>query len=113
MAREPESPRLPDERTAPETGPPAPGKRGPDNSDEGMGPTLILLGRLTGIGWTVALSIAAGAGGGYWLDKRLDTRPWLTITGVALGAVVAFTAMIRLLAWASKTGSGDGNRTAS
>lgn len=107
MAREPESPRLPDERAAPEAGPPAPGKRGPDNSDEGTGSSLILLARLTGIGWTVALSIAAGAGGGYWLDKRLDTRPWLTIAGVALGAVVAFTAMIRLLAWASKTRPGD------
>ena len=110
MAREPESPRLPDERAAPEAGPPAPGKRGPDNSDEGIGPTLVLLTRLTGIGWTVALSIAAGAGGGYWLDTRLGTRPWLTIVGVVLGAVVAFTAMIRLLAWASKTRGADGNR---
>jgi ATP synthase protein I len=58
----------------------------------------------------VALSIAAGAGGGYWLDTRLGTRPWLTIVGVVLGAVVAFTAMIRLLAWASKTRGADGNR---
>jgi hypothetical protein len=112
MAREPESPRLPEERAAAEAVPPAAEKRGPDNLAEGMGSTLVLMARLTGIGWTVALSIAAGAGGGYWLDKQLDTRPWLTIAGVALGAVVAFTAMIRLLAWASKTQAGDGNRNA-
>lgn len=110
MAREPDSPRLPDKRGARETVPPAAGSRGARDTDEGMGSTLVLLARLTGIGWTVALAIAAGAGGGYWLDNQLDTRPWLTIAGVALGAMVAITAMVRLLAWASKSRLGDGNR---
>jgi F0F1-type ATP synthase assembly protein I len=57
----------------------------------------VLLARLAGIGWTVAAAIAAGAVGGWWLDGRLGTRPWLTLAGTVLGAAAAFTAMVRLL----------------
>ena len=53
--------------------------------------------RLLGAGLHVALSIAGGAGAGYWLDGRLETKPALTLVGLGLGLVVAFAGMIRIL----------------
>lgn len=103
MAREPDPPSSPERGLSP--GPTGPGKlaggRGPHNAQQAEGDsisdTLLLLARIAGIGWTVAIAILAGAGAGWWLDRQFGTRPWLTLAGVALGAVVAFTAMIRLL----------------
>ncbi len=69
---------------------------GPGESDS-LATTFLLLGRLAGLGWFIAISIAGGAIGGYYLDRWLDTSPWLTLSGVALGGAVAFTGMIRLL----------------
>ena len=100
MAREPEPPTLPgrSERGPAAGGPNWSGGLGQAGKpDEGYGPMLVMLARLAGIGWFVAASIAGGALGGYWLDGRFDTRPWLTVTGLALGVAVAFTGMIRLL----------------
>jgi hypothetical protein len=59
--------------------------------------TIGLLGRLMGVGWAVALSIAGGTGGGLWLDSRLGTGPVLTLVGLAVGIVVALAGMIRML----------------
>ena len=59
--------------------------------------TIGLLGRLMGVGWAVALSIAGGTGGGFWLDSRLGTGPVLTLVGLAVGIVVALAGMIRIL----------------
>ncbi|MCH7906708.1 MAG: AtpZ/AtpI family protein [Chloroflexi bacterium] len=59
--------------------------------------TIELLGRLMGAGWVVALSIAGGAGGGFWLDRRFDTSPVLTLVGLTIGIVVAFAGMIQIL----------------
>ncbi len=77
-------------------------KRGPGvgsdgGLDEDWPSTLGLLLRLTGIGWYVAVAIALGAVGGWWLDGRLGTGPALTLLGIALGLVVALTGMIRML----------------
>lgn len=44
---------------------------------------------LAGMGITVALCVAAGVGGGYWLDEELRTGPLLTFVGLALGLVAA------------------------
>ena len=71
--------------------------------------TLELLGRLMGVGWAVALSIAGGSGGGFWLDSQFDTSPVLTLVGLAIGIVVAFAGMIRLL---SSIGGGNSDPSA-
>ena len=34
-------------------------------------------------------------GGGYWLDGRLGTGPWLTVGGLLLGIVVGFYELIK------------------
>ncbi len=69
---------------------------------------MELLARLMGAGWTVALSIAGGAGGGFWLDGRFDTSPVLTLVGLTVGIVVAFAGMIRILN-AMWNGNSDGS----
>ncbi|MDP6824023.1 MAG: AtpZ/AtpI family protein [Dehalococcoidia bacterium] len=70
--------------------------------------TVELLARLMGAGWAVALSIAGGAGGGFWLDGQFDTSPVLTLVGLAIGIVVAFAGMIRILS-AMWNGNSDGS----
>ena len=46
--------------------------------------------RLIGIGWYFAICIVLGIGGGVALDKWLDTTPWITLLGLALGLFFAF-----------------------
>jgi F0F1-type ATP synthase assembly protein I len=38
---------------------------------------------------TLAATVAAGLGGGYWLDGRLGTRPAFLLVGGALGVGAA------------------------
>lgn len=42
------------------------------------------------IGYVMAASIALFTWLGYFLDKRWQTFPWLTITGAVLGIVTGF-----------------------
>ncbi len=48
---------------------------------------------LIGMGVTTALCVAAGVGGGYWLDATFHTGALLTFAGLALGLVAAFVAV--------------------
>ena len=66
-------------------------------ANSGWPATVMLLGRVGGIGWFVGTAIALGAYGGYWLDRQFDTAPVLTLLGLALGVLTAFVGMIRLL----------------
>ncbi|MEE8473082.1 MAG: AtpZ/AtpI family protein [Dehalococcoidia bacterium] len=52
---------------------------------------------IIGIGWFIAASIVLGALGGWWLDSKLDTKPWLALLGVTLGTVVAMFGVYRML----------------
>jgi Putative F0F1-ATPase subunit Ca2+/Mg2+ transporter len=79
-------------------------RRGQDGTPET--PTLVILARMAGIGWYVAVSITGGVAAGAWLDGRLGTRPALTIAGVAVGLIVAFLGIIGLLKWFA-AGGGD------
>ena len=38
-----------------------------------------------GLGTTLAVTVLAGLGGGYWLDGRLGTRPVFLLIGGVLG----------------------------
>jgi F0F1-type ATP synthase assembly protein I len=42
-----------------------------------------------GLGTTLAVTVLAGLGGGYWLDGRLGTRPLFLILGGVLGTGAA------------------------
>jgi F0F1-type ATP synthase assembly protein I len=68
-----------------------------NQAKSGWPATVMMLGRVGGIGWFVGITIALGAYGGNWLDRQFDTAPVLTIIGLALGVLTAFVGMIRLL----------------
>ncbi len=51
--------------------------------------------RLSSIGLVLAISVALGAVGGWWLDNYLGTDPWLTIVGLVLGSAAGFYELIR------------------
>lgn len=59
--------------------------------------TILLLGRLAGFGWFVAVSIAGGAIAGVWLDRQLDTPPVFVLVGLVLGVAVAGLGLAKLL----------------
>jgi F0F1-type ATP synthase assembly protein I len=53
-----------------------------------------------GLGTTLAVTVLAGLGGGYWLDRQLGTRPAFLLLGGAFGVGAAlyqfFKAVARL-----------------
>jgi F0F1-type ATP synthase assembly protein I len=54
------------------------------------------------VGLEVVLSVLVGFFGGYWLDGKLDTRPWLTLLGFAYGVAAAARALYRAARRATK-----------
>ena len=52
-----------------------------------MQEALRALAPYMGLGLQLALGMAFFAVGGYLLDRRLGTIPWLTLAGVVLGLV--------------------------
>jgi hypothetical protein len=53
--------------------------------------------QLLGLGSYVAVCIAGGTIGGFYLDKALETGRILTLTGLALGLAAAFYGGYRML----------------
>lgn len=49
------------------------------------------------VGISLIAPIIIGALGGNWLDKQLNTTPWLTLILLLLGVVAGFVQMIRIL----------------
>ncbi len=56
----------------------------------------VKMGRGFEAAWEAALSIVVGAVLGIYVDRWLDTSPWLMIVFLTLGAVVAFRRLIAL-----------------
>ena len=61
---------------------------GPRGSARGWASGLRETGPYLGLGTTLAVTVLAGLGGGYWLDSRLGTRPVFLL----LGGVLALAA---------------------
>jgi len=53
------------------------------------------MGRYAGLGLTFASTMAVLGGLGWWLDSRFETRPWLLVTGILLGAVGGFVRIVK------------------
>ncbi|MHB8684387.1 MAG: AtpZ/AtpI family protein [Dehalococcoidia bacterium] len=53
--------------------------------------------QLLGLGSYVAVCIAGGTVGGFFLDKAFDTGKILTLSGLALGLLAAFYGGYRML----------------
>lgn len=54
------------------------------------------------LGFTMALSIFIGFGIGFYLDKRLETSPWLTYIGLGFGIAAAFRSIVYAIKKVSK-----------
>jgi ATP synthase protein I len=50
---------------------------------------------LSSLGLLLPSSIIVGLFMGYWLDKLLGTRPWLTLTFLILGIMSGFLGLFR------------------
>jgi len=57
---------------------------------------------LLGLGLTLAVTVLAGLGAGYWLDGRLGTRPWFLLLGACLGFGAAMVYFFRSVAGSPK-----------
>ncbi|MCG6927058.1 MAG: AtpZ/AtpI family protein [Acidobacteria bacterium] len=52
-------------------------------------------GPYVGLGTTLAATVLAGLGAGYWLDGQLGTRPWFLLAGGTLGVIAALVYFFR------------------
>lgn len=59
-------------------------------------------GRYSTVGLELALSILLGLFGGRWMDQKLGTAPWLTLTGIGFGTAAGVRTVWRALKQANK-----------
>jgi F0F1-type ATP synthase assembly protein I len=52
---------------------------------------------LGSVGMTLVVATLLGGALGYWLDGRLGTTPWLTLSGVILGIISGFVELFRVV----------------
>ena len=45
--------------------------------------------------YQMVATVVLGTLGGWWLDKKLRTAPWLMVTGAVLGISVGMTVFLR------------------
>ena len=50
-----------------------------------------------GASWTLTGALLIGVLVGFWADKKLGTRPWLTLLGTLLGLVIGFYELGRVM----------------
>jgi len=55
------------------------------------------LARYSAIGLEMGFAVAIGFVIGYYLDRSLDTKPWLTVIFFLIGVVAAFRSLFRLM----------------
>ena len=57
--------------------------------------TWKALAELSAIGMTMVLCTVIGLAGGYFADRWLGTKPWLTLIGLGLGIAAGFVSFFR------------------
>ena len=70
--------------------------------DEDLKKTFKDLAFFSSMGLAMALSIAIGAGLGYYIDERFGTNPWGLYIGLGLGIAAAFRNLFYLYQRAKK-----------
>ena len=76
-----------------------PGSRG---SGRGWTNGLRDAAPLLGLGTTLAVTVLAGLGGGYWLDGRLGSRPLFLLLGGTLGLAAGLYYFFKTVAGQTK-----------
>jgi len=56
--------------------------------------------RLSHVGMTIGFCITLGFLLGYWADNQLDSGPWLSILGLALGIAAATKELLKAVRFA-------------
>lgn len=59
--------------------------------------TIRMIGQLSTIGLAFVFALVMGFGGGYWLDRRLGTTPWLSLLGFAAGLAAGVLNVVRTM----------------
>ena len=70
--------------------------------DEDLKKTVKDLAFFSSIGLAMALSIAIGVVGGYYIDQKFGTNPWFLYIGLGLGIAAAFRNLYYLYQRAKK-----------
>ncbi len=60
---------------------------------------IVSWGIYGAIGFQLASMVVGGLLLGQWVDKKLGTTPWLTLTGLILGSIGGFYNLIRITQW--------------
>lgn len=63
--------------------------------------------RFTAVGIELAATVVALLLLGNWLDQRWGTEPWLALTGVLLGFVLGFMALLKAAQRAAEDSDGS------
>ncbi len=71
----------------------------PERPSKKSDPFLIAFGIYGAVGFQLAATVVGGLLLGSWLDKRLGTDPWLTITGIIVGSIGGFYNLFRIVTW--------------
>lgn len=59
--------------------------------------TIRMIGQLSTIGLAFVFALMLGFGGGYWLDQRLGTKPWLSLLGFVMGLAAGVLNVVRTM----------------
>jgi F0F1-type ATP synthase assembly protein I len=67
-----------------------PHARDPQPSKSTRLEVIRAVGKYMDLGLTFVVAAGGGSLGGYWLDSRLGTTPWLFLVGALLGIAAGF-----------------------
>lgn len=70
----------------------------------GKGGSWASVGGLAVTGTVMGVCVALGLAGGYWLDKKLGTAPWLALVGLLIGVAAAFRELLRAVRLSRRDG---------
>ena len=70
--------------------------------DKDLKKTIKDLGYVSTVGMAMAISIAIGAIGGYYMDRWLGSKPWFALIGLGVGIAAAFRNLFTLYKKAKK-----------
>ncbi len=69
--------------------------------------TLKTLGQLSTVGLAFVFALVMGFGAGLWLDRRLDTAPWLSLLGFGMGLAAGILNVVRTMRSVTEAGRED------
>lgn len=59
--------------------------------------TIKIIGQLSTVGLSFVFALILGFGGGLWLDGKLGTTPWLTLSGFVVGLAAGVLNVVRIM----------------